>query len=140
MKVIIVGVDGSPTAFKAAESAREVAMATKSRLHVVTAFDGDRVETHGSGSDAWIASDAGQAEHIAKCVAAKLGTPGLIVTFSAVRGKPSEALIHEAERHEADMLVVGNQRMRGLSRVLGSVANTIAHNAPCDVFIVKTDD
>ena len=59
------------------------------------------------------------------------------ITFSAALGKPAEALIHEAERHEAQMIVVGNLRMRGIGRVLGSVANSIAHNAPCDVYIVR---
>jgi nucleotide-binding universal stress UspA family protein len=140
MKVIIVGVDDSPTAYKAAESAREIALATQSRLHVVTAFDGIGVEVHRSGSDTWITSDAGRAEQTAKDVAARLATQGLAVTSSAVRGKPAEALINEAERNHADMIVVGNLRMRGLSRVLGSVANTVAHSAPCDVFIVKTDE
>ena len=28
--------------------------------------------------------------------------------------------------------------MQGLARVLGSVANSVAHGAPCDVYIVKT--
>lgn len=36
------------------------------------------------------------------------------------------------------MIVVGNKRTQGLSRVLGAVAGEIAHNAPCDVLIVKT--
>ena len=27
----------------------------------------------------------------------------------------------------------------GLARVLGSVANAVSHNAPCDVYIVKTE-
>ena len=44
----------------------------------------------------------------------------------------------EAERLEADVIVVGNRRMQGVSRLLGSVANEVAHNAPCDVLIVKT--
>ena len=35
--------------------------------------------------------------------------------------------------------MVGNRRMQGLGRVLGSVANSVAHNAPCDVYIAKTD-
>jgi nucleotide-binding universal stress UspA family protein len=37
------------------------------------------------------------------------------------------------------MIVVGNRRMQGIGRVLGSVANSVAHNAPCDVYIAKTD-
>lgn len=140
MTVIIVGVDGSPTAMRAAESARKNALALKARLHVVTAFDSDRTEVYRSGSDTRIVSDAHSAEQIARDVAKQLDTPGLTVTFTAARGKPAEALIEEAERHDAQMIVVGNIRMRGIGRVLGSVANSVAHNAPCDVLIVKTDD
>ena len=33
---------------------------------------------------------------------------------------------------------VGNVRMQGAGRLLGSVANGITHRAPCDVLVVKT--
>ncbi len=137
--IIVVGVDGSGTAKKAAESARDLAVATGSSLHVVSAFDSDRTEIFGSGSDQWIVSDADGAEHVAKTVADALaGT--VKVTYSAARGKPAEALISEAERLGARMIVVGNRRMRGIGRVLGSVANSVAHNASCDVYIANTYD
>ncbi|MEV7634411.1 universal stress protein [Microbacterium sp. NPDC089318] len=140
MTVIIVGVDGSATALRAAETARSHALALQARLHVVTAFDSDRTEVYGSGSDQTIASTADNAVQTARDVAKQLEAPGLAVTFSAARGKPAEALIEEAERNDAQMIVVGNLRMRGIGRVLGSVANSVAHNAPCDVLIVKTDE
>ena len=41
---------------------------------------------------------------------------------------------------DARMIVVGNRRMHGIGRVLGSVANSVAHNAPCDVYIANTYD
>jgi nucleotide-binding universal stress UspA family protein len=63
----------------------------------------------------------------------------LNVTYAAARGKPAEALVDEAARSGAQLIVVGNRRMHGLGRVLGSVANSVAHNAPCDVYIAKTD-
>jgi nucleotide-binding universal stress UspA family protein len=34
--------------------------------------------------------------------------------------------------------VLGNRRMQGAGRILGSVANSVAHHAPCDVYVVKT--
>lgn len=46
----------------------------------------------------------------------------------------------EASRVEADIIVVGNRRRRGIGRVLGSIANSVAHNAPCDVYIANTND
>lgn len=137
--IIVVGVDGSGTAKKAAESARDLAVAMGASLHVVSAFDSDRTEVFGSGSDQWIVSDADSAEQVAKTVAE--GLAGSIkVTYSAARGKPADALIKEAERLDAKMIVVGNRRMRGIGRVLGSVANSVAHNAPCDVYIANTYD
>jgi nucleotide-binding universal stress UspA family protein len=137
--IIVVGVDGSETAKKAAESARDLAAALGASLHVVSAFDSDRTEVFGSGSDQWIVSDADGAEHVARTVADSLaGT--VKVTYSSARGKPAEALIKEAERLDAKLIVVGNRRMRGIGRVLGSVANSVAHNATCDVYIANTYD
>jgi nucleotide-binding universal stress UspA family protein len=137
--IIVVGVDGSGTAKKAAESARDLAVALDASLHVVSAFDSDRTEVFGSGSDRWVVSDADGAEIVARTVADSLvGT--VKVTYSAARGKPADALIREAERLEAGLIVVGNRRMRGIGRVLGSVANSVAHNASCDVYIANTYD
>ena len=137
--IIVVGVDGSGTAKKAAESARDLAAALDASLHVVSAFDSDRTEIFGSGSDQWIVSDADAAEHVARTVARSLGG-GVKVTYSAARGRPADALIKEAVRMEARIIVVGNRRMQGIGRVLGSVANSVAHNAPCDVYIANTYD
>jgi nucleotide-binding universal stress UspA family protein len=137
--IIVVGFDGSGTAKKAAESARDLAVALNASLHVVSAFDSDRTEVFGSGSDRWVVSDADGAENVARTVADSLaGT--VKVTYAAARGKPADALIREAERLEADLIVVGNRRMRGIGRVLGSVANSVAHSASCDVYIANTYD
>jgi nucleotide-binding universal stress UspA family protein len=137
-ETIVVGVDGSGTARKAAEVARDLAGALGARLHVVSAFDTDRTEVFGSGSDRWIVSDAGEAERVAREVAAALAGGEIKITYSAARGKPAEALVREAGRLEARMIVVGNRRMQGLGRVLGSVANSVAHSASCDVYIANT--
>ena len=63
---------------------------------------------------------------------------GLTITTGAGVGKPADLLIAEAKRLEATVIAVGNRRMQGAGRLLGSVANSIAHHAPCDVYIVKT--
>ncbi|AMM31878.1 universal stress protein UspA [Sinomonas atrocyanea] len=135
---IVVGVDGSETAERAAARAKQLAVALGARLHIVSAFDTDRTEVLGSGSDTWIVSDADTTVAIAKQTASALEAPGLTVTYSAARGKPAEAIVAEAERLDAQMIVVGNRGMQGLGRLLGSVANKVAHSAPCDVYIVKT--
>ena len=137
--IIVVGVDESGTARKAAESARDLAAALNASLHVVSAFDTDRTEVVGSGSDKLTVTAFDAAEHVARTVAESLGE-GVKVTYSAARGRPADALIQEASRVEARIIVVGNRRMHGIGRVLGSVANSVAHNAPCDVYIANTYD
>lgn len=137
--IIVVGVDGSGTANKAAESARDLAASLGASLHVVSAFDSDRVEVFGSGSDQLTVSNEDAAEHVARTVADTLGRE-VELTYSAVRGRPADALIKEALRVDARIIVVGNRRMQGIGRVLGSVANSVAHHAPCDVYIANTYD
>lgn len=137
--VIVVGVDGSETAKRAAESARDLALALGATLHVVTAFDGDRTVVFGTGSDQWVVSNEDNAEKVARSVAVDLSSAELKVAYFAVRGTPAHALLKQAEKYDARMIVVGNKHMRGIGRVLGSVASSVAHNAPCDVFIAKTD-
>jgi nucleotide-binding universal stress UspA family protein len=136
---IVVGVDGSPTARKAAEAARELATALGATLHVVSAFDAERSEVFSSGSNKWLVSDADKADHVSRTVADTLGGD-IKITYSAAAGRPADALIREAISKEARIIVVGNRRMRGIGRVLGSVANSVAHNAPCDVYIANTYD
>ncbi|SFU11670.1 universal stress protein [Arthrobacter sp. ov118] len=136
---IIVGVDGSATAQRAAEKARDIAAGLGATLHVITAFDNDQTEIVGSGSDTTIISGADQAAAVARNAASKILGENLRVEHFAVRGTPAQALISHAETYTARMIVVGNRRMQGLGRVLGSVANHVAHHAPCDVYVAKTD-
>lgn len=137
--VIVVGVDGSDTAKRAAKAAASLAAAMGATLHVVTAFGSDRAQVVGAGSDQLVISEASNAEKVARDVAVELRSDRLEVDYFAVHGTPAQALIKQAATHAALMIVVGNRRMRGLGRVLGSVANTVAHSAPCDVYIAKTD-
>lgn len=134
---IVVGVDGSPTAQKAAETAKDLAVKLEAPLHVVSAHTEDTI-THAKGSDQWVVSDSDNALYIAEQAAKRLDAPSLRIVPASQHGKPSDALISYAEKIGAHMIVVGNQRMRGVTRVLGSVANSVSHNATCDVYIANT--
>lgn len=137
--VVVVGVDESATARRAAESAGALAKAMGAKLHVVSAFSSERAEVVGSGSDTFVESEATKAEQVARNVAVSLRSDTLEVDYFAIHGSPAQALIKQAETYNALMIVVGNKRMQGLKRILGSVANSVAHTAPCDVYIVKTE-
>lgn len=138
--IVIVGVDGSDTAFKAASRAAEMAKALGTDLTVVSAHTKDNTDIVQIGSETWILDDADKALEVASKVADQLRREhtGLSVKPLAAHGKPQDVLIGEARRADAGLLVVGNVGMKGLGRVLGSVASSVTHNAPCDVLIVRT--
>jgi nucleotide-binding universal stress UspA family protein len=118
----------------------DLALALGATLHLVTAFNDERTEVFGSGSDERVVSGADEAEVVARDVAAGLRTGNLRIDHFAVRGTPANAPVKQAETYRARMIVVGNSRMQGIGRVLGSVANDVAHHAPCNVYIAKTDE
>ena len=139
MKIYVIGTDGSETAARASKRAGELALATRAAVHVVCAYSrSGSLTTLTVGSDEFSVSNLTTAEQIAEQQAATFRAQGVEATSTAIDKKPADALIDEATRLEAELIVVGNRRMQGVSRLLGSVANEVAHNANCDVYIVKT--
>jgi len=61
---------------------------------------------------------------------------GLKWASEAAEGDPAKVLIARADKHAADVLVIGNKGMN--RKVLGSVPNSVSHGASCSVLIVKT--
>jgi len=53
-------------------------------------------------------------------------------------GAPADAICEVAAEVDADLIIVGNKGMKGVRRVLGSVPNSVAHQAPCSVLIAAT--
>jgi nucleotide-binding universal stress UspA family protein len=63
----------------------------------------------------------------------------LPVSTALLRGVPKHAIIEEAERWGADLIVVGSHGYGALERfLLGSVSQSIAHHAKCSVEIVRS--
>jgi nucleotide-binding universal stress UspA family protein len=85
-------------------------------------------------------TDRVQAEDLAKRGRETAKAAGLTdVVVATDEGPPGDVLLGIAEDHGADLVVVGSKGMTGASRfVLGSVANTVSHHAPCDVLVVHT--
>jgi nucleotide-binding universal stress UspA family protein len=137
MGMIVVGVDGSDTALTAALRSAEIARALGDSLHVVSAVTSDKKSNVRTDGTRWTITSLDAAENTLADVVTRLPTD-LDKTTAAVTAKPAEALIQEAERVGATLIIVGNKNMHGIGRVLGSVANDVAHHAPCDVLIVKT--
>lgn len=134
MRDIVVGVDRSVTARVAAVRAAELARALRVNLHVVTAVqDAELTDVEvGDGRIDW--SWAG-AHEIAALID---GLDHDQVTRAALSTDPATALCDEAARLGAQAIVVGNKRVQGVGRALGSIAGAVLRRAPCDVLVVHT--
>lgn len=138
MNEIIVGVDGSATARMAAVAAAEMAAKFDRPLHIVMSMTRNTSqEVHGGGSERWHVDSIGVAEDLLKSLAGELKAT-VPVSHAVVLSDPANALCEEATRLDASIIVVGNKRVQGAARVLGSIAGDVAKRAPCNVFIVHT--
>ena len=135
--IVVVGVDMSDTAKRAAQRAAEIARALGGRLHLVSAVKEVGLATmHGPGSDAWQIDLAGPTEDYLNDMASRW--PDLHPTTACAAGKPVDVIVRQAEKVGATLIVVGNKRMTGITRMLGAVAADVAHHAHCDVYIANT--
>jgi nucleotide-binding universal stress UspA family protein len=70
--------------------------------------------------------------------ALKQASPALVVTPILKRGRPKEAILDEADRWGADLIVLGSHGYGAFRRLfLGSVSLAVATHAACSVEIVR---
>jgi nucleotide-binding universal stress UspA family protein len=63
------------------------------------------------------------------------------ISTSVETGSPEQVIVEEAERWEADLIVIGSHGHGFWKRAwLGSVSNGVVHHAPCSVLVVRKDD
>ncbi len=135
---IVTGTDGTPPARAAVQRAAELAGALGGKLVVVTAYDKLEVATLNEGRDEYRFASDEEALAIAETAAGQVRRADLDVEATAAQGKPAEVLIGTAEKVGASIVVVGNKRVQGMGRLLGSIASAVAAKADCDVYIVHT--
>ncbi len=136
MNDIIVGVDQSTTARTAAETAASLAAACGCNLHIVMCVKPGMNREFAAGGDRWRLDSLSEAENYLHDLRRALGHD--TITSTVAFGDPATTLCEEAERLGARMIVVGNRRVQGASRILGSIAADVAKQAPCDVLIANT--
>jgi nucleotide-binding universal stress UspA family protein len=146
-RTVVVGTDGSETAQLAVRHAGKVAADNEARLVVVTAYEpqGDElVNKEGQAPEdiRWALTDRVQAEELAnkgRAIAKEQGATGIVA--QAIPGSPADVLLEAAQDFDADVIIVGSKGLTSSVRfVLGSVASSVSHHAPCDVLIVHTTD
>ena len=141
---IVVGTDGSETSKRAVAEATRLAEAMGSTVHVVSAFEPLRgariVGAPEAAAKVWAVRPDARVQSIIEEAVAAIRLRKVEVKSHTVTGDPADALLEVAHEEDADLIVVGNQGMHGVGRVLGSVPNKVSHRAPCHVLIVATDE
>jgi nucleotide-binding universal stress UspA family protein len=139
VKQIVVGTDLSQRSTAAVTMAAELAGQMGATLHLVSACPAVAV---GMGPEAVIVPDHGEVMDATRSsldqMADELRAQGLTVAVHTPVGEAADALCAVADEVEADLIVVGNKRMHGAARLLGSVPNRVAHKASCSVLITRT--
>jgi nucleotide-binding universal stress UspA family protein len=141
--VIVVGTDGSERAEAAVGEALGLAKAAGATLHAVHVVH-PAVEAGQVSSSAWQQAIDGvrsEVDGVKARLTKEAGRHGVAIEFHTPGGTDIvEALLSTADKVGADLIVVGNRGMSGVSRfVLGSIPNKLAHRCRCSLLIADTD-
>jgi nucleotide-binding universal stress UspA family protein len=144
---ILLAVDGSTFSQAAAESVAKRPLPANSEVKILTViepFQPFMAETWAMPAEFYEdmekSAKVRAADDLNKAMKAfqTSENKGISVTTEAIRGNPKGAIVDEAERWGADLVVVGSHGYTGLKRMLlGSVSQAVASHAPCSVEIVR---
>jgi len=141
---VLVAVDGSVAADKGLREAIRVAKAGDAQLvmlHVVNellayyAMDGAGLSVDLSQQ---LRDSGRRILDKAAARAARQGVAGKSVMREVVGGSAAQAIVREAKKQRANLIVLGTHGRRGMSRlVLGSDAEEVVRSAPVPVLLVR---
>ena len=135
ISTVAVGTDGSETASEAVRQAAEFARRFDAKLVLLSAFKDEPPPT-GTDEAQWAYNPSAQLREILARTESEMNEQGIETRTLVDEGDPGDVLVRLADECGADVLVIGNKGMQ--RRVLGSVPKSVAHNADCSVFVVKT--
>jgi len=143
---IVVGTDGSSRSRGAVSAAAELARTFGAVLHLVQAYRPSAqlaAALPAAEGLAVMSPDADASLHAEiedglERLRGEYARDGIDVRTYAVGHSAASAILDVAAHQDADLIVLGDKGMHGARRVLGSVPNTVAHQASCAVMIVPT--
>jgi nucleotide-binding universal stress UspA family protein len=142
VQTVAVGTDGSGTADKAVDFAIDLAARYEAKIVFISAYvpvNETRLKREAREAPdevQWTINPAEDVDATLRECEELADERGLKWSSEAAQGDPADVLVGLADKHDADVLVIGNRGMH--RRVLGSVPNSVTHNANCTVYLVKT--
>lgn len=139
---ILVPVDSSESASKAAAFAADLASAIGASLTLLHVFDRDALSAAIMGAEALSDEELERSrEHFAEEAfgAARDAIGADVEANTEFRfGKPAFEIVDFAEDNDFDLIVMGSRGQSAIQRLLvGSVSTQVVHHAKCSVTIVR---
>ena len=140
MKRILVGIDGSEPAAKAAQMAAEIAIRFGAR--VTLAYVVPRLLLPPDAYGLTVADVEQEhhayAEKLLAHAVAQLGESGVQADTRVLTGPPAESLAEAAQASDVDLVVAGSRGRGAVHRMLlGSVSDRLVHISPKPVLVVR---
>ncbi|HZF40086.1 MAG TPA: universal stress protein [Blastocatellia bacterium] len=144
---ILLATDGSDCSKTAVKSVAERPWPVNSEVEIVSVMELPYAPT----TETWVLPDSyyKEIERVAKEQAEAAvndaverfraeNTAGLEITTKIISGSARDVILDEAERWDADLIVLGSHGYRGWQRfLLGSVSHAVATHAHCSVEIAR---
>uniref|UniRef100_I2PWS0 Universal stress protein n=1 Tax=Desulfovibrio sp. U5L TaxID=596152 RepID=I2PWS0_9BACT len=136
---ILVALDQSQFAATVLEKALELARQQGAELTLMTVAEdfmdiGDYLDTNVVTDKLFASAKASAEQAVAKAKAAGVATNILVEQGVS----PADLIISQAESGKFDMIIMGHQGKKGMSRFLiGSVAARVVAHAPCSVLVIR---
>jgi len=143
MMKVLLAVDGSPSSDAAVAEVCRRPWPTGTEVHVVIVdrpVEPSLLKSSPTIFDEIVKQQRSDAlRHLTSAVETlESRSPGLRVGSMLLEGYPKEAIVEEAERWGADLIVLGSHGYGPVKRfLLGSVSLAVATSAPCSVHIVR---
>lgn len=146
IETILVATDFSDTAKKAMDTAVDMARHFEAQLVILHAYNVEIPIASPMMTGGYILPD-GFFEEIGKqarlqveAAAKEITDKGVSAVGVAIDEPAALAVVDEAKRRNADMIVMGTRGLTGLKHMaLGSVADKVVRTAPCPVLTVGHD-
>ncbi|MHA7836034.1 MAG: universal stress protein, partial [bacterium] len=146
IETILVPTDFSEDAQKALAVAKDWARRFDARIVLLHAYRVDLPMSTPALGGGFVLPDRfyeelrAEATKQVEALAAETSREGVEARGIAVEERASVAIVEEAEKLSADLIVMGTRGLTGIKHVaLGSVAERVVREAPCPVLTVKAD-
>ena len=141
LKKILLATDGSASAARALEYARDLALRDDAQVIVLHAFE--RVPTH--LGQPWggqiMAMNIAVGREVADQAAQQLHEAGVDVDVEVLEGPPADAILRVADVRQPDLIVMGSRGHGDVaSLLLGSVSHRVLAHAHVPVLVVRAAD